>query len=111
MYWRTLDGLRLPASLDSITSPYTETAKGGRGSPANLISEITNLCVVHHLELISVAWEGRSALLEGASITRHRRRLRLLQDGRRRKTSEKEAADLDPREGSGRCEAERTGFK
>lgn len=91
MYWRTLGGLRLLALLDSITSPYAETAEGGRGSPANLISEITNLGVLHHLELISVACEGHSALLarcEGASISRRRRRFRSLQDGRRRKTGE-----------------------
>lgn len=76
--------------------------RGGRGSPANLISEITNLGVLHHLELISVACEGHSALLalcEGASISRRRHRLCSLQDGRRRKTGEKEAVGLDPRGG------------
>lgn len=110
MYWRTIDGLWLPASLDSITSPYAETATGGRGSPANLISKITNLGVLHHLELISVACEGHSALLapcKGASISRRRCRFRSLwEDWQRSGRSRLEGAG-----GSGRCEAERMGFK
>lgn len=85
---------------------------GGGGSPANLISEITNLGVLHHLELISVACEGHGALLapcEGVSISRRRRRFRFLQEGRRKKTG-KEPAALVWR-GCGGCEAKRTGFK
>lgn len=35
----------------------------GRGSPANLISEITNQRVLHHLNLISVACKDHDALL------------------------------------------------
>lgn len=57
VYWKTLDGLQLLGSLvlDSITCPYIETvgeegrrARRRRGSPANLISEITNLAVLDH---------------------------------------------------------------
>lgn len=43
----------------------------GRGSTANLISEITNPCVLDHLNLISVAWKDHNTLLPlcGESIS------------------------------------------
>lgn len=69
VYWRTLDGLQLLCSLvvDSITSPCIETVE--RGFPANLISEITNHCVLDHLNLISVACKDHNTLLPPCSAS------------------------------------------
>lgn len=53
--------------VDSITSPYIGTVE--RGSPANLISEITNPCVLDHLNLISIACKDHNTLLPPCSAS------------------------------------------
>lgn len=106
-HWRALDGLQLLCSLvvDSITSPYIETVE--RGSPANLISEITNRCVLDHLNLISVACKDHNALLPpcSASISPPPpRQLQVSQDQRKMEEHTDKNWGPDPA-GSRECEA------